>query len=403
MIYPDIKNESVITNNRYKDWTILIYANGNNDLEPEMWHAVSNVTKVQSNPDINVVIQIGRADEKIVKLLRKNNLPQTDDNWNGVRRYFFADNKLHLVDNLGKINMADSRQLYEFIKWGIQACPAKRYMLILGGHGYQFVGTMTDYTQEAPYIMGIPEMTEAINKAANEAGKKIDILMLDTCYFNFIEAIYELGKNENHAVQNVITYIFKGPIQGLPYNEVIELLQSNSCNSDTLAVIRQLVNRFPYDLVAFSINHQILKHIKCQINELALNNGDGGTDLSAILHSQVKLTSDINTNILQLVIHFKRVSESRDGIVAIANMPTSDLERISRYYRLDFAQNNFWTYLLSNKGFDVKTVIEQKSCLLPLELKPTEVYAFISIMNPELQEEQKKEILKELYIQRNWK
>ena len=89
MTYPDIKKESVITNNIYKDWTILIYANGNNDLEPEMWHAVSNVTKVQSNPDINVVIQIGRADEKIVKLIRKNNLPKTNDNWNGVRRYFW--------------------------------------------------------------------------------------------------------------------------------------------------------------------------------------------------------------------------------------------------------------------------------------------------------------------------
>ena len=30
-------------------------------------------------------------------------------------------------------------------------------------------------------------MTEAINKAANEAGKKIDILVLDTCYFNFMK------------------------------------------------------------------------------------------------------------------------------------------------------------------------------------------------------------------------
>ena len=58
-----------------------------------------------------------------------------------------------------------------------------------------------------------------------------------------------------------------------------------------------------------------------------------GSDLSAILHSEGKLTSDINTNILQLVIHFKRISESREGIVAIANVPTSDLAIISRYYR----------------------------------------------------------------------
>ena len=73
--------------------------------------------------------------------------------------------------------MANPKKLYDFISWGMQLYPANKYMLILGGHGYQFVGMMTDYSQKAAYIMGIPEMARAINMAANEAGRKIDALV----------------------------------------------------------------------------------------------------------------------------------------------------------------------------------------------------------------------------------
>jgi hypothetical protein len=398
----------MMTNKTEKEWTVLIYANGNNDLEPEMWQAVSNLTKVASHSDIHVAIQAGRANQRLVKLLRKNHLPKSDDSWIGVRRYFLEDNELHLVDQLGKVNMADPRRLYDFIKWGMQACPAKHYMLIVGGHGYQFVGTMTDYTQKAPYIMGIPEMIEAINKGANDSDGKIDILVMDICYFNFIEVIYELGKDENHAVQNAITYIFNGPVEGLPYNKMIELLQKNKSMNNTKAVTQNIVEELSYDLVAVSINHLILNKIKQQFNEYAFeycaqNTSDGQTDISAILKAEDKSTNTIIENILSLIIQYKRVSQSNAALLATASKQTSDPDLVSRYSRLSFAQQNYWTYLLSKKGYDVNTVSEQNKNLLPLKLRPKEVYAFISIMNPGLKKEQKEEVLKDLYRKRKWK
>lgn len=108
-----------------------------------------------------------------------------------------------------------------------------------------------------------PEMVRAINKAANDIGK-IDALVLDTCYFNSIEVIYELGSEENHSLRSALQ----------------------------------------------------------------------------------------NT--------------SFQGIVA--SKPTTDnLELISRYYRLGFAQGNCWTRLLSNKHVDVNMAVKQQKGLLPLK------------------------------------
>ncbi|MCE5285131.1 MAG: clostripain-related cysteine peptidase [Pelosinus sp.] len=382
-----------------KDWTILIYANGNNELEPEMWQAIENAKTAGSHPAVNVVIEIGRADYKLVKLVRQTSHPKTQENWRGVRRYLAIPNKLYWLAQLKEMNMAHPERLYEFIKWGIEAYPAKRYMLILGGHGYQFVGAMTDYTQKVPYIMGIPEMVEAINAAGNATGRKIDLLMLDICYFNFIEVIYELGKDEHHAVQNALTYVYNGPIEGLPYDKITKVLQKNSHINDINVVIRDLIDNLSYDLVAFYINHQLLKEIKEQFNEIALEITASGT----IFDGTIKLPDSISINLFSLVIHFKKVVKNNKSLIAVAKKPTSDLKLISRYYRLGFAQHNYWTYLLSNKTIAVDTVMEPKKNLRPLKLCQEEVYAFISIMNPELSKERKKKILKELFIQRKWK
>lgn len=391
-----------------KDWTILIYANGNNELEPEMSQAMHNAEKVGSNIDVNVVIQLGRAKYELVKIIRQDLGQRSDDSWSGVRRYLVEKGGSTLVGNLGRINMADPKNLYGFIRWGMRLYPANKYMLILGGHGYQFVGMMTDYSQKAPYIMGIPEMVRAIDKATNNIGK-VDTLVLDTCYFNSIEVIYELGKEENHSVRSAITHIKSGAIEGLPYDGIIELVQKNSGVEDIAVIIREIIENLSYDLVAYQINHHTLKQIKQIFNDaasvyLSRNIDDGNTHFKKV--SDVLSTTDqteVSDLMLSLVIHFKSASQSKAFQGIVANKPTTDdLELISRYYRLGFAQGNHWTCLLSNKHVDVNMAVEQKKSLLPFKMRPKEVYAYISIMNPRLGETRKIEMLKELYQYKNW-
>ena len=103
-----------------------------------------------------------------------------------------------------------------------------------------------------------------------------------------------------------------------------------------------------------------------------------------------------------LVIHFKGVSQSKSVQGIVANRSTTDdSELISRYYRLGFAQDNNWARLLSTKQIDMDIIIKQKG-LLPLKMRPQEVYAYISIMNPGLSEIQKIEMLRKLYLYKNW-
>ncbi|QHI72694.1 hypothetical protein [Aminipila terrae] len=115
------------------DWTILIYADGNNELEPEIRQSLLALEKAESNPNVHVVIQISRAEHKLVQLIRHDMDIKNNNSWSGVRRYFVSKGKLHLTGNLKKVNMADPKQLCHFIKWGMASYPAKRYMLLLGG------------------------------------------------------------------------------------------------------------------------------------------------------------------------------------------------------------------------------------------------------------------------------
>lgn len=395
-----------------KDWTILIYANGNNELQPEMWQAKLAAEQVGSNEQVNVILQISREKNEVVNILRPcAGLPKSNVRWTGARRYFLTDGTSILIKNLGKINMADPMQLYEFIQWAFLCYPAKHYLLILSGHGYQFVGAMTDYSQNAPYIMGIPEMSQAFNFASKQSGPKIDLLVLDICYFNFIEVLYELGKDENHAIQNVLTYIDTGPIQGLPYDKLLQAVRQNCHITDLHYFIKEIINSLQFDLVAFEINHDKLKYIKKLYNDLADCYLAANDTIAISLHELYSLnptfpwytlSMSLQYNLLSLIIHAKNISNSSNELLHVANLPTDNPEYIALYSRLSFAQNNHWAYLLSNKTSSLSPAPLQDTVLTPLQLALKDVYTYISIMNPTSSDQQKQDIFTKLLQYKNW-
>jgi hypothetical protein len=390
------------------DWTILIYAGGNNELEPEMRQAMLDAEKAGSSDKVNVVIQLGRAEYELVKLIRQDVVAKADDSWSGVRRYFVEKNSSVLVGDLKEANLADPQILYDFIKWGMLSYPADKYMLILGGHGYQFVGMITDYSRKAPYLMGIPEMARAIDLAANETGKKIDVLLLDTCYFNSIESIYEFGRDENHSVRSIVTHVLNVPIKGLPYDVVIKAVQKKSDAQEFISVIKEIIDNLAYDLVAFEINRPKMKHIKQLFNDAAFeylseNSNDERNLNQRMIDDLSDIIQRIYLDMMSLIIHSKRVSQNKSQLIMAANKYIDKFELIECYNRLGFAQDNCWSSLLSNKHVYTNLIkTAQKENLLPLKMKPGEVYAYISIMNPGLEESERKDILVKLYRYKKW-
>ncbi|QHI72693.1 hypothetical protein [Aminipila terrae] len=256
--------------------------------------------------------------------------------------------------------------------------------------------------------MGIPEMVRAINRAANEMDKKIDILLLDTCSANSLELIYEFGKDEIHAVQNIITYIVDGPIEGLPYDRIIHSIQAYSSIEDMTVTIKDIIESLSYDLISFEVNHEKLQQIKQLFNDKAFEylskNIDIGSDYNKISAVEREhIIEDISQELMSLVIHYKKSPCNKWPLITVVNNVTNNLKLMTRYYCLGFIQNNHWAGLSFNESLDIK-IINQFSSerLLPLKMSSQEVYGYISIINPELCESQRRSILEQLYEYKKW-
>lgn len=394
-----------------KDWTILNYANGNNEYEPEMFKSMKDSEKVDDNDKINIVMQIGRISREAAMIIRPSErFNNEDEMWTGVRRYQMRAHKSELLQDLGELNMADPKSLYDFITWGIRNYPAKHYTLILGGHGAAFVGTLTDYSQKAPYLMGTAEMCKAVNMVLRDTGSKIDILILDICYMNLAEIMYEFGKEKQNTVQNVITYIETGPVSGLPCDRLINSILDISNTEDIKYTVKNIVENMEFNLVAFEINEEKLRNIKKASNELAYayltNMGEKKYtpfELLTCLNKEdpwYDHVINLQNELSKIIIHYKRVTNQRGNLINIIFMQLKDLLNV--YYRLGFAKTNYWTYLLGNKPINENLSIKIKEGFKPIVIKPEGLRSLIQVMNPYINNKSLDEILEKLTENRGW-
>lgn len=397
--------------NKFKDWTILNYANGNNEYEPEMFKILKDSQKIPRSDRFNIIIEIGRIDREAVRIIRpQDRFMEEDDMWTGVRRYNIISQIPELVEDLGNINMAEPKHLYDFITWGINNYPARHYMLILGGHGAAFVGTLTDYSQDAPYIMGTSEMCRAVNMVLKDSGKKIDILVLDICYMNLVEIMYEFGHEKQNTVKNVITYIETGPVSGLTFERLVSIVGENYESDDLDFIVSELVEKLGQNLVSFEINETRLKSIKKASSELAYSylteKGEKNLtpyELLTVLNEEdpwydrvIALQSELS----KIVTHHKRVMGHTGNLINIIFLQLKEL--IGLYYKLSFAKTNYWTYLLGNKSADEPLSIKVKEGFKPTVIKREGLRSLIQAMNPYMDDKSLDDILEKLTQNRGW-
>lgn len=208
-----------------KKWTILIYANGNNELEPEVYKSFLDLQKEPINDNINTIVQLGRAPKDLVGCLRQNFCFGYDQEWHGVHRYKINNRKVEKIEDLGNINMADPQTFFDFVTWGIKQYPSSKIMVIISGHGAGFVGLMTDYTHEYPYIMDMNGLVSSLYKIKYETRQSIDCMVLDACYMNMVELWNEIALIPNKPVKYLLAPTKNVLLEGLPYYLIIRYLQ----------------------------------------------------------------------------------------------------------------------------------------------------------------------------------
>lgn len=381
-----------------KEWTVIMYLNGSNEMAIEMENTFKQLCKINKS-NVNIVIQLSKAPIDLVRTIRQDNSSYAE-NWTGTRRYSIINEKLEIVQSNEYINMADYRNLYDFIKWAANKFPAKRYMVSISGHGF-IVASLSDLCGKEPYIMGMYEMCTAINNLKNIID--IDILILDICNMNTIELIYELGKEKVNVVKYIITYINNGPLEGMDYNYIIQKIDDEPTN----LILKNIVNKSKQNLVAIEVKHGKLEKIKELSNKLAyywlLNNEEKATKEEIKLYNDIYKKVDKVIN--QLILCAQNIEQRKRLIHLIFynEYQIEDVESFVRfYYKLAFTKNNYCSNLMGRKSYTEKTNMKNSKIEQEI-LDKRDIELFISNFNGDsITYEEVKNIANNIYMKNNW-
>ena len=381
-----------------KEWTVIMYLNGSTEMAIEMENTFKQLCKINKS-NVNIVIQLSKAPIDLVRTIRQDDSSYAE-NWTGTRRYSIINGKLEIVQSNEYINMADYRNLYDFIKWAANKFPAKRYLVSLSGHGF-IVASLSDLCGKEPYIMGMYEMCTAINNLKNIID--IDILILDICNMNTIELIYELGKEKVNVVKYIMTYINNGPLEGMDYNYIIQKIDDEPTN----LILKNIVNKSKQNLVAIEVKHGKLEKIKELSNKLAyywlLNNEEKATKEEIKLYNDIYKKVDKVIN--QLILCAQNIEQRKRLIHLIFynEYQIEDVESFVRfYYKLAFTKNNYCSNLMGRKSYTEKTNMKNSKIEQEI-LDKRDIELFISNFNGDsITYEEVKNIANNLYMKNNW-
>ncbi|MGM0409445.1 MAG: clostripain-related cysteine peptidase [Bacillota bacterium] len=390
-----------------KDYTLYIYAVGRNELEPEIWRQIEKlfniIDKRKLSKKINLFLEVGRAEKKLLKIIRKRESFEEINSCSGVKRYFLDENKIKIYEKKRSSNMASPRNLQNFLEVGLNKFPAKNNILILSGHSYQFVGMMTDYCQDRPYIMGYPELSEIINRTCKKLMLPLDVIILDSCYCNYIEIIYEFNYYEREFIKNIAVFD-KSPLQGFSYVDLVNILAQNK-EVSLKKLIEKMIKKNNEELKVYKINKNIFKKIKSIFNKLAeiyLSEGRDKKENIKNYIQNIQRTEENNKLIEKLYYFLRKISYNNEILLNIAYKLPEDIEKINLYSKLKFSWQNKWFEIIAGDYKNKINFQEKERDLLPLILSKDALKENIKSMNPGINEIEIEKIYSKLIEYRKW-
>lgn len=198
-------------------WTVMVYMAA--DAEPLLpWEEDINEMEASDRAEeievVALVDPFGFGNSMILEIAEDPSLdivsPQVDDGGEVIPPY-------------GEVSMSSPKTLSDFILFSAAHYPADRLALVLWGHSAGWYGLCADGTT----IMSLPELGEALRDATQELGRRMDIVIVDSCSEGVVETMYELREYADWYVGSELSI----PAQGLRYDLVLDSLSRDSTMS----------------------------------------------------------------------------------------------------------------------------------------------------------------------------
>lgn len=196
-----------------KEWTFLVFLNGNNDLDRFGHEDFNEMEVVGTSSQVNVVVQwasLVNGNVKRILVQKDNDLTQATS---------------PVIEDLGQVDMGNYRNLIEFIRWGVRKFPARHYFVAVWDHG---TGWHIQNTSFQLFDISWDELTknsittkqlgQVMAEAAGFIGRKIDIYGSDACLMAMPEIAHEMTSYVDYFVGSEET----APSKGWPYADLLK-------------------------------------------------------------------------------------------------------------------------------------------------------------------------------------
>jgi hypothetical protein len=196
-----------VTVAEFDEWTVLVYLDGDNDLEEHAFNDLNSMETVWPTPDVNIIVYVDFWTTIIAPYSGARCYEVTNDT------DLFTINSVELPIPLpSEPNMGDWQTLRDFIVFGQTYAPSENYLLVLWDHGSGYEAVCIDDTSE-DYL----SMREIHNALSDPQVQYLDIVAFDACMMGQLEVAYEL-----RDVTDYLVFSEEGvPVNGFPYEDIL--------------------------------------------------------------------------------------------------------------------------------------------------------------------------------------
>lgn len=201
----------VHANSDMKTWTVMVYMDADNNLDPAGVDDIHEMQAVGSTDNVNVVVLFDRwhktsgLNGTVIFYIHQG---YNETVWGGWSEEY-------------EKNMGDPETLKWFVNYTVYKYPAEKYALILWDHGGNWEGACWDETNGWDCLT-VEDIKEAIE---NSILDKIDLLGFDACNMASIEVAYTLTLTDKVGIMVASQEWI--PWDGWPYDMILKELAAN--------------------------------------------------------------------------------------------------------------------------------------------------------------------------------
>ncbi len=205
-----------------KEWTVMVYLAGDNNLSEEMVTALigmkNAMAKLNSGKDINLVAVYDSGYPTVLtthyRFTKKNSGKPLEAS---IIKYKHPQKKLRKRSEID-----ESASIIDFVRWASSNWKAENYALILSGHSDGIIGRTMLRDYNPPTALNLSSLERILRKSQSYLGKnkKFSLLGFDSCLMNMVEVGYELQDIADVMVASQGNV----PTSGWAYDKIFESL-----------------------------------------------------------------------------------------------------------------------------------------------------------------------------------